>query len=355
MNSIEFHCPNCHARLVVPGDAAGEIAECPSCGQQSQVPGTAATAPPPPPPPPLRSTAAESERFAGAQPSWQQETNPYAAPTTVSDPLPERESDARSLMHQRITVGGVLSTTFEIVQNRFWDVLRFGFIIVGLYLVSAFLTTPVNFFIQFAQPAPEVAFALTMVNAVWSQLVFSLMFAVAMLYGLNMVEGRPDPGRGTLNLRPYVLRILGAQILIALITGAVVMVFGMVLLFVFGVFMFQGGGPNEGLVAVILFAMFVSATVCYMLVFLRLAFTQLFILEQDCNVTESLGESFRYTKGNVLTLFLLWLVVTLLGIPFVLITLFSGLLLLLPFCVLAVAVSYRMATGRTVVTQRLAE
>ena len=43
---IEFTCPSCHTRLRVPDDSAGQIAQCPSCGGQTEIPNVLAMAEP---------------------------------------------------------------------------------------------------------------------------------------------------------------------------------------------------------------------------------------------------------------------------------------------------------------------
>jgi hypothetical protein len=314
--------------------------------------------PPSPPPRPSYGTTDLPETVyrdpvsrpeASARP-YQETFNPYAAPST---PMSEGQLDEIAdgpLAHQRITVGEILGQTFKMFQHRFWDVLKFGFVLVGLYIIFALLTYPIGFFIQFVANEPEIVLPLSLVNSIWSQVISSVMMLIAFRYALNLTEGRANPSENVLTIQPYILRFIGAQILMFLIFMAIVVAFAMVIGAGVALFMIVNQGNNQPAAGLALAAAIIAGVLVYFVFIVRFSFTQLFILDQNADVFSSISNSFRYTKGNSVTLILALLVTMLFGMIFVLFTLLFGLILFMPFCMLELAVAYRLITGRPVAT-----
>jgi hypothetical protein len=170
------------------------------------------------------------------------------------------------------------------------------------------------------------------------------------LFFLKIARGQPAEISIVFSGWPYFWRILGATILVGLIvfTVAAVCILPMLLVTV-GVIGAHGHQTPAGIALLVVGAM--AAAVAYAYVMLMLSQFSYLILDRDVGVIESLTLSAQLMRGNKLTLFLIWLVTTLVSIPLVLLTCFVGFFAVAPFLTLMAPVIYLALTGQPTADQ----
>jgi len=310
---IEFRCTQCNKLLRTPAETAGKQAKCPECGAILPVPmaGVAATSaggprvPPPPPPP----TAPAGSPFGAGG-----EENPYASPTAQAAAGPSYTYvPSGEIRHTIIDLGDVFSRTWAIFTDQFAMCLAAALIVAVINLVT-------QGGLHVLQKAAEHDLGIALVYLVVS--VAASMFLMWLnigqtLFFLKIARGEEPDLAALFAGGPFFLRILGASILVGLMTTA-----GVLLCIVPGVI-------------------------------LALMFSQFFllILDQNLGVMDSLNTSNEITKGNKVTLLVIGLVVGILGTVFAVFTCGLGIIAVIPFGALLSTVIYLMMTGQRTADQ----
>lgn len=332
---IEFECPECQNRLRVPDGSEGQTALCPKCSLQFTVPDQSDSATSSNPPSP--GDDANSNPFATSPPS-SSGTNPYAAPTASTE-IPADGPQA-SLTNSSISFDQVLSETWAGFTENLGAFLLLGLIIVGLYVGTSIITVPISLAAQ-ASGDVTVAVILEIVSAILSQVFGAFIAAVGFRYTLDVLSGSRSPFDRAFKVFPFVLRVLGANIVVGLLVFASIL---LIALPAIPVFFF--GRNNEVLMIATFAVIGVVVFAMYIFVFTRLCLPVLFIIDRGEGVIESVSSSFTYTKGNALTIFLSMLVIGLAGSVVALVTCGLGLIAVIPVMLTALAIIYRLTTGQ---------
>lgn len=215
---IEFRCPSCNALLRVPDDSAGRQAKCPKCATLAAVPSPPAAAPPPVPlggdnPFGVGPAAPAGSPFAsdaGGDPN-----NPYRSPGSYSSVEPGAAA-----------AGPIVPTVIglEDVFRRAWEIFkqRPGFCI-GVWFLAALISgglgqiIAISLAVLTSRMAPEEQMLIQQLGNIFVQVLSLWITCGQMIVFLGIARGR-DVSLGELfSGGPYLLRAIGASILLVLI------------------------------------------------------------------------------------------------------------------------------------------
>lgn len=330
--TIEFHCSSCDRLLRTTDDKAGVTAPCPGCGALLTVPAPAAEATREEPVEdyPLQSAPVARSRasaegaettlcpMCGATAPIQSFHCPACGESLVPD------NDAATGRPTRIDAGDMFRRTWEIYKAQLGTTIGGVFLAMFLNQVLSFPWNAIASNPQAPGPAKLLFLLIAMAGNVYFQ-IGQIILLVKVASGTN---ARP---RNIFMGRPYFWRFLGAGILFALI-----LIPAFLLLFVPGLFLFLMLWP-----------------VFYVLV------------AENRPVMESFRRARELTRGNRLSMFLLYLALIGIHVPIFIILFVGlgvfvplGLLLLLSYLVFAIpgilllfAVTYTAMSGRPTAEQ----
>ncbi len=331
--SIEFPCANCGQLLRTPDESAGKHARCPRCQQVSPVPlgpGGAAS-----------SSAVTVNPFADPSPSeskaGNEPFNPYTAPTArVSPAIATATGD---LVHRTINIGETLTCSWKILSEEFSQCVLVGLVYfavqVGLMVVGAIFAV-----MQQLVASDLVHVVMQLSSSLLNFVVQTWLMLGMARWSLKMVRTRRAEVNDVFSAGPYLLRGLGAGLLLWLL------LFGGVAIFV-GVPVGVGAWLEQQPVMVIggiagAVVLLVVALVVALTVFLY----YYFIVDRNLGVVESFRMSSRFMKGNRVSAFAVFLLVGAVGGIGVMCTCYLGLIVYAPYLALVVSMIYLMATGQ---------
>jgi predicted Zn finger-like uncharacterized protein len=325
---IEFLCPQCQTRLRVSDDAAGKATRCPKCSNPLTVPVPVAGAsvPHPVPAPPRPSHLPPIQRPSDATSS---EINPYASPA-ITTQAPQAFSPLRPGV---LDFGRVFSHTWDLYFTK----QLLGWCILGV-LISGLLQQAFNFvtgqftpmLVGLTRVAPLIYGSMIVLFV--AQLAFQQWLNIGLIvFMLRIARGGKADIVDLFRGGPYLLRGIGYILLIYLV------MFGLALALIgipAAIANLIVGKPDIGMWVGMVLMLFPMG-------YLGLAVSQVMYLYVDRNAgfLEAFQESFRLTRGNMLTLFLIFLVLGLAMFSGV-IACVIGLILTVPFGVLGFTITY---------------
>ncbi len=294
---IEFRCTQCNRLLRTPDGTSGRDAKCPECGTIVKIPAPAPEAPPPP--------------AAPVVPRPMAETSPYVAPFRSDSDIPTAPTeDHATFKPTTIDISDVLSRTWTIFKAR-WPACLAVFwgpsAIVGVYsaLLAGVMLAVMG--INNKEPRPEAALVwLLIIPAAWWQ------FVVVELMLLKIARGEPVTMGDLLAANRFLLPALGATLL-----ASIAMMAGLCLCIVPGV---------------ILMLMFSQ---CLNLV-----------IDRGCGPIEALRLSMQITRGNKVSLLLIFMLTWAIGSVLGVATCFLAFIAVQPFNLLMLCVAYLVMTGQ---------
>jgi phage FluMu protein Com len=321
---IEFRCPSCNALLRVPDDAVGRQAKCPKCATLATVTPPPAVAPPPVPP-------SGDSPFGAAPTAPAGSPFPPAGSPFASDPGGDPNNPYRSpgSYSSEEFAGAALppivptAIGFEDVFRRAWEIFkqRPGFCI-GAWFLAGMITNGLSYIVQLtlifatSNMAQESQFAIQQFGSLFVGVISIWINCGQMMIFLGLARGR-DVSLGELfSGGPYLLRVIGASILLGLIAFG-----GFLLLIVPGII--------------------------FMLMFWQCLYL---IVDRNVGVMESLNLSREITRGNKATMFLAFLAMAGLMILGA-IPCFLGWFVAFPYSMVLYAVMYLSMTGQPTAEQ----
>ncbi len=266
-------------------------------------------------------------------------------PTTVSE-VPGT-TGAGPLRPAKVTAGEILQLTWDTLTNRTKDCLLLGLILIALYIAGNSVSFVLSTLLGVAGGAeqPVVAVTINLLLYLWGQVFGAVVMGVALRYLLNLLRGSPEPMRGAFHILPVLWRLILVQIAISLIAGVIAGGLALICMLPLMIFGFNGQQPPVFLIG--WFLILVPIVFCLvMYIWIRLSLAPALVIDRNLGVIDSLSESLRYTRGNVLGIFGGLFVVGLLAGLFALVTCMLGSVLGLPAVMLSIAVAYLLATGQ---------
>ncbi len=315
---IEFRCARCNKLLRTGDDTAGKQAKCPECGAVMPIPMPGAG--PSSPYEPMGRLEAVGSPFGSAAASVPPDSmNPYQSPAGL-EAGPIAFAPAGQIRPTRIGFGETLSRTWEVFTER-WGVTLAGLAIAVLLCIPFYAVfLGLQLLIVPSIQDQSLAIAVNVFAQILFQ-IFVLWISIGvMMFGLSVVR-RQEPKFG--------LIIAGGRYLLPIILCAIltqiIIVLGLVLLIIPG----------------IIFAM-------------MLIQSQLLIIDRNMGVFDAMSTSRDVMVGNKMTVFGIWILVTILGYLFSAITCGIGLLGFLPYALLVHVVIYLGVTGQPTMLDRYA-
>lgn len=305
---IEFRCTQCEKLLRTGDDTAGKQAKCPECGAMMAIP-----VPEAPSTGPVAGSPGDFQAAAPPAPfaSAPQSENPYQSPASLAQ-APAGLVPAGEIRPTQIDFNETLSKAWSVFGDRWLSVLA-AIVIVGIIsIISSVIQelgiTPIAKSIQ----ERAVGITLIVIYGLFHQILVLWLSIGAQMFTLGVVRGE-EPQYGLVFAGG---RFLLPVILAAILTMLIVML-GLVLLIIPG----------------IIFAMMLMQA-------------QLLIIDRNIGVTDALSLSRAVMAGNKLTVFALGLVVSIVGMLFVLVTCGLGYFAFIPFMAILNIVIYLGVTGQ---------
>lgn len=294
---IEFRCTQCNRLLRTPDGTSGRDAKCPECGAIVKIPVPAPEAPPPPSAPFVPPALAE--------------TNPNFAPARQDIDAAAAPTDYHSIFKPTtIDISDVLTRTWTIFKARWSACLAVVWgtsAIVGVcFAVLAGVMIGV-LGIDSKEPRPEMALIwLFMMPAFWWQTV-----AVEFML-LKIARGEPVAMGDLLAANRFLLPGIGA----ALVAGIATMA-GLCLCIV------------PGVIVLLMFSQCLNL-----------------IIDRGCGPIEALRLSMQITRGNKVSLLLIFMLTSAIGSITGMATCGLAAIAVQPFNLLMVCVAYLNMTGQ---------
>jgi phage FluMu protein Com len=307
---IEFRCTQCNKLLRTGDDTAGKQAKCPECGTVMTVP--LPDQGPVPPNRPMGSFEAAPSPFAApSAPVAPDSMNPYQSPTGLG-PEPHSFAPPGQVQPTRIDFGETLSRTWSVFTERWLTMVGALFLAGLLFLPAAIALNVVNAVVVPTVGDQAVRFAVAILSQIVYQIyIFWIMIGVQ-LFSLGVVRGE-EPRYGLiLSGGRYLLAI----VLCGILTQIIVML-GLVLLIIPG----------------LIFAM-------------MLIQAQLLIIDRNMGVIDAMSTSRDVMVGNKMTVFALFLVASLVGGVFAVITCGLGIFGAVPYMWILTVMIYLGVTGQ---------
>ncbi len=357
---IEFDCRVCGRRLRTPDGTEGKEAKCPACETVQTIPGTPeAESPPPSPggPPPAASPAVPPSGDVYGRSS----VPPPPPPPSPSAGAPAGDPSEPSAYGPQAGMPGEVAGSVFVpsridagdVLNRAWAVFKVQWaMIILVVIVGGIIIMGINYALTFgvvileAGGVDEVVIAMTQLfNGLFVQLV-------SLWIGLGIKSFLIRTGRG----EPVGFSELfaGGRYLVPAILASVVLMFGaavIVSLFALPLFLFMAIVGADEVVAIVVLALaaMVALPIWFYLA-IRFSQYQYLVIDRYAGPIECLSLSWQITRGNVLSIFLVWLVtaaINLLG----LLACCVGLIATAPFSSFIYAVQYLALTGQPTADQ----
>lgn len=369
--AIEFRCTGCSKLLRTPDESAGKNAKCPHCGAIVPVPasgGAAAASGWNPTAGGLAPAGKDLSPFGkaatvgggpfadptqvsgGFVPPDNDRENPYASPMAMSLPAagPGAAEPLPELRHCKIDFESVFRTTWRIFLARIGP-----FALVGLIAFGA--SIGLNMFSQFggmiAQAAGDVLgfFAFQVIVIVASFLLQTWLNLALNQVCMKVIKSGDAKVNEMFAIGHCLLRGLLLSLVLGLVFfGISLVIVGPYLVFLFAVIGTENLDDQVPLAVATgifdLLILFVSIQIVYMRLFLVFQF----VVDRRAGVIESLQLSSEFMRGNKVPAFLVFLVVSLLGVLFYCLTCSFGGILFLPYMALLPCVVYIQATGQPI-------
>ncbi len=294
---IEFRCTQCNRLLRTPDGTSGRDAKCPECGTIVKIPAPAPEAPPPPSAPVVPRALAE--------------TSPYVAPFRPDLDIPPAPTDYHSTFKPTtIDISDVLSRTWTIFKVHWPACLAVVWgtaaIVVVYFAILAGVMVGVMG-IDNKEPRPEMAlFWLLMVPAIWWWTV------VVELMLLKIARGEEVAMDDLLAGNSFVLPGFVA----ALLAGIATMI-GLGLCIV------------PGVIVSLMFSQCLNL-----------------VIDRGCGPIEALRLSMQITRGNKVSLLLIFLLTSAIGSVTGMVTCGLAAIAVQPFNLLMLCVAYLVMTGQ---------
>ena len=333
--AIEFNCPGCGSTLRVPEEAKGKKARCPQCSQTVDVPAessaagnvAAASAPAVP-------VSAPSAAPPPAPPSIPQlphDDNPYSAPAGYRNVAPSTVTRG-PIRETIISAGDVFSHTWDIYKREMGScigaMLLLFAVVFGISIGSNLILSVVQALLR---DVPILVVILSLISVVGSQLAQIWLSIGMWMFYLQVARGmRPDMSVLFQGGR-YVLSTIGAS----LIFGIAIAVVGLVSLAP----AFLSRQEELLFLAVPIIGIF---SLAMWLIYGQFAFA---MIDQDLGAIDSLTTSQRITRGNRVSIFVIYLMTMGLLVGGVLMC-GIGILFTMPLAYLLWTVAYLHMTGQ---------
>ena len=304
--SIQFECTECGNTLEVPDGSEGQQAKCPACSAVVNVP---------------HSQTHDPE----GSPETHDPMNPYASTSTLDPQGTSSLDPVGELTVQQVDVGWTLKATWELFK------VHFG-ILIGLFMimVAAGIVTSVGLLIfRFAvmaitgevnQPGeitPTMVGVSIFENLV-NQLV-SIWFTIGAIRVMLQISRNQPPNLGLLlQSAPFFIRTCLATLLFGILV-----VGGMILFIVPGIYI--------------------------ILTYWNYTY---FIVDRNCGVIEAFRLAKVHASGNRLSIFVIGLIISGLGLLGVL-ACCLGWIATTPYCLLLLVITYLSMTGQPFVQPRV--
>jgi hypothetical protein len=293
--TIEFECPGCQKQLRVQDAAAGKKAQCPECGALIHVPAEGVPV----------GVAPAAPAFADAG------DNPFQSPAAAGSDFQARSPvPLTEIVPTRIDLGDVFDTAWRLFKDQ-WGMLVVAMLVVtGVQFVLNMIVSAASIAAGGEDSALIVLFVLNLISYFCS-LYLTIGF---MKIALDVGRGEPVSLGSLFSGAALVPSVFAAALLVGLMV-----IGGLLLLIVPGVI-------------------------------LGLMFSQFMFLmiERNAGIGESLSLSRKITSGNKTTLFAIYVLASLGGLVFALVTCGIGALVAYPFIMLAYAVAYLKMTGQRI-------
>lgn len=326
--SIEFKCSACNELLKTPDESAGQSAKCPFCSAVVDVPSN-----------PFGDGTRPNPELNAPTEEHRQGGNPYAAPTSATS-TPYASTGA-VLEPTGIEFRQVLSRTWEIFKTNLGPLVLCGVIVFGVTIVAQLISVPLGILPAILPDNIPVFVGAQIFQQVWGVLVGAITFSIAMRFMMALLRGNPEPFKAAFKIWPVVLKVLGIQLLFTIVLFAGVAIFvGLPALVAYL-------STNQNEMAII--AGIVGGLVylpLYIYIAFRMILAQFLIIDREGGVFEAITDSARFSKGNMLPMFALMVVI---GFGSLIVTVFTcgiGMLFAWPFSFLALAIIYVTATGQ---------
>lgn len=321
--SIELDCPQCHATLRVPDEAAGQQAKCPHCEAVFEVIVDVPNAPAGPPP----ASPSPASPSPASPPPVEPTSDPFAETTVPTSQTPPPQSPPPSLDSDNPYAAPAAG--MQAPQRRFeeiqlgqldagksmqlsWEIFRANLpIMLGANAIAMLVVSVLSGFGNGLEEVGQDGGA-TAVRIVGYAVQWFFGIGLALI-NLRIARAQPADIGLLFNGGPWFLRVALASILYYTAVGI-----GLVLFIVPGVYVAS-----------------------------RFWAYQYFIVDRDCGVMESLNLSAEYTEGNKMqsvVLMLLTFVISLLG----LLALCVGIFFAVPVVTMMWVVGYLMITRQPI-------
>jgi hypothetical protein len=339
--AIEFRCTKCNKLLRTADDTAGKHAKCPECGEILVIPTAGAPISTPMPaagagaggfPPPPSGPTGGTPFGAGAQPQYQPDSgNPYQSPSPYAS-LPTMPAGAGEIRPTIIDLGDVMGRAWTIFKEQ-WAMCLGALVVVGICnyvfsyvtgkLMGSFFQPTVDFrnvnpqqmLSVMIQEYPKHMFGSTLKGYV-DLLFYAWTSAGLYIFLLKIARGQPANIGDVFSGGKYYVPMLVTMLIFNLMTQI-----GFLLLII------------PGVIVLLMFGQF-----------------NYLIVDRNLGIADSLQKSMEITKGNKLTMLLIWLVCAGLVIVGAL-PCFLGWLVVFPYMALLHAVIYLTMTGQPTVDQ----
>jgi hypothetical protein len=282
-----------------------------------------------------------SQGFPPPPPLPDDERNPYAAPKAGG----EIDWFAGELTPGILSLDDVLTRSWNIFRDRMG--LCIG-IVVGAWAMTVGVNIAINIAQAVVQAAasqmqngPAVVLAVTFVGLLVNMLFQTWVYYVGPVLPLvDIAQGRATAFGEVFNGGRFVLRIILAFIVVSLLCS-IPFVIGAIP----GAVVLAANRDNPVVGGAVLAVGLIAAMVAAAYVFLRLGQFRYLIIHRDLGAMEALRVSHEITRGNVLMLLVVWLLVMMINFAGVL-ACCVGVVFTLPYTELLKVVVYLALTGQ---------
>ncbi len=337
---IELRCSRCDKLLRVPDESRGKTARCPQCGGLTSVPaakeGTSAASAPNP-------FADASPASAGAVPRLGDPTNPYAKAVSPDQPAYQWKTvGPGDLVHSRIDLGELFSHSWKIFTGQVGMGVLFTLICFGIGMATQIVGFPLSMAQQAAGNDLGMRVGLFMAQQVWGLVVNAGFVCLLINFGVQVARGNPSPLGKVFDIGHCYLKVLGLLVLIQLINFAIGIVCAIP-----GGALFLVPDNTIQMVALALFVVaMIVAVIAMMVIYMIFFLSSYLIVDRRMGVIESMIASKQFMRGNKLVVFAGFLLVSIGGSLFSLVTCCVGYLFFVPYIAVWGSVVYLMATGQ---------
>ncbi len=306
---IEFRCQQCEAVLRTPDGTEGKQAKCPQCGALMTIPAPAARPAPGPPP--------REREFAPLGPGGSATVdpdNPFQPPRYTGEP--QWEFAARGFHPTRIEFGRTFDLAWRIYKSNLGLLVLASLIMIVASMLITFMMTVVDIAVtgidKDDQGTNLISILINLFGNLVSMVVQTFLYLGSIRLALNIARGEPASISDLFSQGEKVVTTVVTNILFGL-----AILLGVVLLIIPGIW------------AALTFSLF-----------------WFMIVDQNAGVFDSLKMSAAAMRGNKLVLLGLWLALTGITLPIIILTCGLGALLVTPFVLIVLTVVYLGSTGQ---------